>query len=96
MHIINIGAGEGWRHRLCHCLTLPVIRTCAVLIAVFICVCDNLPYGLLIFPPAWNLSPLGVQMVLVSAVTAQLSYGAMSSFTCALGSFIIENVAVRV
>lgn len=56
-----------------------------MLIAVFICVCDNLPYGLLIFPPAWNLSPLGVQMVLVSAVTAQLVYGAMSSFSCALG-----------
>jgi hypothetical protein len=34
-------------------------------------------------------------MVLVSAVAAQLVFGFMSSFTCALGSFIIENVAVR-
>lgn len=49
--------------------------------------------GLLIFPPAWNLSPLGVQMVLASAISAQLVFVGMSSFTCALGSFIIENVA---
>ncbi len=41
----HLGASEGWQHRLCHCLSVTVIRTCAVLIAVFICVCDNLPYG---------------------------------------------------
>ncbi len=60
---------------------------------MFITVIDNLPYGLLIFPPAFNLSPLGVQLVLVSAVVSQAVYAVMSSFPCALGSFIIENVA---
>lgn len=47
---------EGWRHRLCHCLQVSVIRTCAVLIAVFICICDNLPYGELTWADRFELA----------------------------------------
>ena len=32
-------------------------------------------------------------MVLVSAIAAQVVFATFSTFTCALGSFIIENVA---
>jgi len=82
-----------WRKRARTCLGDTLVSIMAILIAVFITVIDNLPYGLLLFPPAFTLGPLGVQLVLVSAVVSQAVFGAMSTFPCALGSFIIENVA---
>lgn len=82
-----------WRKRARTCFGETLVSISAISIAVFITIIDNLPYGLLIFPPAFTLGPLGVQLVLVSAVVSQAVFGAMSTFPCALGSFIIENVA---
>lgn len=81
------------KHQAAYCMGELMIKSSAIFIAVFITIVDNLPYGLLIFPPEANLGPLGVQIVLISAVVSQFVYGAMSDFPCALGSMIIENVA---
>lgn len=66
----------------------------AVPVSVLIAMLD-VPFGLILFPPPFadELAAVGVSIVYVSAIAAQIAMSSVSSFRCGLGGTMVENIA---